>query len=192
MKATIYELPTKEELLKEIPKVEVENITENSVVLIGSYSGSQLKIIRECLEEVSDSVAIEAKYVKDRHGMTPRQKLHAILSVCNFVIAEDSVPSGEMIELEYCRHTGAITAIMHTGLRSSYMTLDCDLHSPDFNKFPYKTNKEEVKKVVKNIIKWVKETKDKRQEKVKAFEKVKIASSKYCAEENCPNRKRNP
>lgn len=187
-----FELPTRDELLAEKNLIEIEKIKQNSVVLIGSYSDPVLKIIRECLEETGEDLApVEARYVKERRGMTPRQKLHAILSVCDFVIAEDSVPCGEMIELEYCRHTGAITAVMHRGQRSSFMTLDCDLHSPDFKKFPYKsTGKAEMKKVIRSITRWVKTSKNCREKEIRKFDMVKLAYSNYCSDERCQQRKR--
>lgn len=185
-------IPKLEELLKE--HITIQEITDDSVVLIGSYSDNILKIIRECLEEiVPPFVPIIAKKVTAQHGMTPRQKLHAVLSICGFVIAEDSIPCGEMIELEYCRHTGAVTAIMHRGVRSSYMTLDCALHSPDFAEFEYKSkSKEDIRPIIKEIISWVQETKKVRRDRVEGFDDPNntLAYEKYCSKSDCINRER--
>ncbi len=186
------ELPEKDKLIERITQEKsIEDVKKNSVVLIGAYSDTSLKTIRECIQTVNPELSpVKADDVNYEYGMTPRQKLHAILSVCNFVIAEDSVPCGEILELEYCRHSGAITAIMHTGQRSTYMTLDCGLHSPDFQAFNYNPkNLDEIKKVIKEIISWVKTVKDNRDNEMKKFGATKLAHSKYCAVDECKERR---
>ncbi|GEM_PF-2287791 len=190
----MVEFPTPTKLMETIVKEKaVEGEKKNIVILIGNYSDSSLMTIRKCLQEVDSKLnAYKADDIGSEDWITPRQKLHALLSVCNFVIAEDSVPCGEMLELEYCRHTGAITAIMHTGQRSSFMTLDCDLHSPDFEVFNYNPkNFEETKKTIKQVLEWVEKTKKRRTDEMQKWTK-ELAYTRYCAKENCKERLKNP
>ena len=150
------------------------------VVLIISPSTKILEVLRDVITERLDLVLglYRTKYMKDflenislllqRKGYIPqvvenfkeikydtaRQKLHCLLSLCNFVITDDSEASGEIVELEYCRNVGVVTAILsQEKRRSSWMTLDFEIHSSDFKSFDYATNTlKELNKILNNEI----------------------------------------
>jgi len=89
---------------------------------------------------------------------TPRQKVHSSLSNSKFVIADNCEPSGELLELEYCKNSGVVTAmITKKGERlASWMSIDFHIHSKDFCIFDYeKEDLESVRKFVDEIISWV-------------------------------------
>jgi len=67
-------------------------------------------------------------------GWTFRQLYHFIIAMARFIIIDDTVPSGAILELAYARDTGTITIILEaeedgTKIRSTGMTLDFKIHS---------------------------------------------------------------
>lgn len=97
--------------------------------------------------------------------VTFRQKLHLLLSASRFVIIEDSYPSGAILEIGYARNCGTVTIILRKKgenriMRSTSMTLDFVIHSPDFEVFYYpqeisldsdKLSREQYKKLIQTI-----------------------------------------
>lgn len=136
---------------------QLNEISKRTVVVLGS------KHYKEPIIKRMDSVLTENKFVPlvafkisemfEEH-LTPRQRIFWFLSNSRFVLAEDSVPSGEMIELEYCKDLGVTTAILHDKNlpRSSWMTLDIDIHSSNFRCFEYE--KDSIEETVKEAIIW--------------------------------------
>ncbi len=174
-------------------KPALEKLKEKMVVLLGCYIVEHLeflKIIQTILEVKFQykSIILEDMYnLGDGTTIskeTPRQIVHNIISSSNFVIADDTVPSGESLELEYCRNCGAITAIIcryHNNIwqRSTFMTSDFTIHSLDFKKFnvvPSRNaskNLKEIEKMLNSIIKW----KDARKKEI--HDKMKKAYEEY-------------
>ncbi|MBI4045078.1 MAG: hypothetical protein HY392_05195 [Candidatus Diapherotrites archaeon] len=143
----------------------LEKLKENTVVLLGSYKEKH----REFLDNVATVLQIKFRYtplildnVYTVNKGTPRQVIHNLLSGCNFVIADDTVPSGESLELEYSRNVGALTAIIcrfhEKGWpRSTFMTADFDVHSLDFKTFRFNSkidNLSQIEKLIVEITKW--------------------------------------
>jgi len=79
-------------------KESLEGFKNKVVVLLGRYKGEHKKF----LENIKTVLEVEHGYVpilleeiyQVKHG-TPRQVVHNIISGCSFVIADDTVPSGE-------------------------------------------------------------------------------------------------
>lgn len=159
---------------------QLNEISKRSVVILGS------RIYREkMIDKISSTVLDDGNFVPtiayklqqtfDRH-QTPRQRINLLLAIASFVIAEDSVSSGEIVELEYCRNLGVTTAVLHDESlpRSSWMTLDVDIHCADFRCFPYK--KDNLENKVREAIKWAEK---RNQEKMQEFlKKEKIQEEK--------------
>ena len=68
-------------------------------------------------------------------GWTPRQLLHLVISLARYVIVDDTVPSGAILEMGYARNTGTIMIVLGgkrgRTYRSSWMTYDFAVHSKD-------------------------------------------------------------
>ena len=149
----------------------LNEISERSVVILGSkfFKDHIIEKISAILldNKLSPSIAFKVQEDFDIH-FTPRQRIYWFLSNSRFVIAEDSIPSGEMVELEYCKNLGVTTAILHDENlpRSSWMTLDVDIHGADFRCFPY--NKDNLAEKIKESINWANE---RNKIKKEAFEK---------------------
>lgn len=139
----------------------MQETTKNNVVVLGSKNFKEdiiTKITSRLVERgYVPYVAFNlTEFVLPDH-FTPRQRIYWFLADSCFVIAEDTVPSGEMVELEYCKNLGVTTAILHDKNlpRSSWMTLDVDIHCSDFSCFSYdKNNPEDLEKNVDKAIDW--------------------------------------
>jgi len=80
-------------------------------------------------------------------GWTTRQLFHLIISIARFIIVDDTVPSGAILELGYARNAGTITIVLaararhrnsgEIAYRSTGMTYDFDIHSADVKVFEY-------------------------------------------------------
>ncbi len=164
---------TKSSCEEDLDNFRKEHIGKYAVIL-GSYKTPHGRNFFKRVSAVLDDSEIPYTVIKNFEGMefeTPRKKLHWFLSGAKFVIADDSMACGEIMELEYCRHCGIVTAILtsETGDRSSWMTLDCDIHSKDFRCFEY--GKDEVENYV-TAINEIRDWVDKRLKKIKTeFEK---------------------
>ncbi|MFH1472447.1 MAG: hypothetical protein ABIF85_06105 [Nanoarchaeota archaeon] len=145
--------------------------SKDSVVVLGSryYKEEIMGKIKSRLVDngYAAFAAVEITRSFDEH-FTPRQRIYWFLANSCFVIAEDSVPSGQMVELEYCKNIGVSTAILYDKNlpRSSWMTLDMDIHCSDFKCFCYDRHKDgNLEETVDNAIKWAKKrNKDKQNE----------------------------
>lgn len=151
-----------------------QKFVQSNVVILGSYikQKSILDKLRILLE-VQEYTPIIIEDIENIEHETPRQKIHSLLATCNFVIAEDTEPCGEIIELEYCRHVGVVTAIISRKYeRSSWMTSDFEIHSRDFKVFAYRSEKiNDLEKLLKIIIEWVRNRIKKRQKQMREIEK---------------------
>jgi len=165
-------------------KRKLEEVKENTVVLLGCYNGEH----KTFLENIGTILQVDYGYgpmlLEEFYKVpseTPRQAVHNIISSCNFVIADDTVPSGESLELEYCRNCGAVTAIVcrfheKQWSRSTFMTCDFSIHSLDFEIFKFNSKvykMDEIKKLVKRIVKW------KNDRKAEIARRMKIEEANY-------------
>ncbi len=160
---------------------------EKTVLLLGMYDGGEseqfLETLRLTLERKGEYQGITVKSLGDAlKNKTPRQLLHYFLSNVSFVIADDTYPSGVLTELEYALHCGAIVAIISRGnskddgcRRSSWMTLDYDIHTPNFKVFEYSgpVDNEKINELLEEIIRFVNDRKK------NVLEKFKKADSDY-------------
>ena len=149
----------------------LEEITKKNVVVLGSKNFKEETIgrITARLVEVGYTPIVAFKFSGAlQEHFTPRQRIYWFLADACFVIAEDTIPSGEMVELEYCKNIGVTTAILHDKNlpRSSWMTLDVDIHCADFACFPYDRQKpENLEKNVDTAVAWaVKRNEQKRKD----------------------------
>lgn len=137
--------------------IELNKTSSNLVVILGSkyYKEDILKKIEPTLAQkgYTPIVAFEISENFEEH-FTPRQRIFWFLSNSVFIIAEDSIPSGEMLELEYCKTLGATTIILHDKKlpRSSWMTLDIEIHSSNFRCFEYDIDN--IEKTISDAISW--------------------------------------
>ena len=146
---------------------------EHNVVVLGSrfFKEDIIDMISAKLTQNGYTPIIAFKISENFElHFTPRQRICWFLANSRFVIAEDSVPSGEIIELEYCRNLGVTTAVLHDKNlpRSSWMTLDIDIHGTDFNCFGYdKNDKRDISARISEAIIWANNRND---DKKKSFE----------------------
>ncbi len=90
------------------------------------------------------------------------------------MVSNNCKPCGELLELEYCRNTGVITAILSKKNErfGSWMTIDFHIHSRDFRIFDYGSEDiESLKKFVKEITRWVDTRCKERENEIKVIEK---------------------
>lgn len=146
-------------------------ITKRNVVVLGSRIYKE-EVVNKISVKLLDNNLLPTPAFKitqtiEEH-ITPRQRICWFLSNSVFVIAEDSVPSGEIVELEYCKNIGVTTCILHDKNlpRSSWMTLDADIHTSDFKCFRY--DKNNLDSVIDKAIKWAF---DRNEEKSRQFSK---------------------
>lgn len=132
---------------------------EKRVTILGSTDRMRfLKNIKIVLveKEYNGIIIEELPHLKYE---TPRQKVHSFLSTSKFVVADNCIPCGELLELEYCKNSGVITAIMTKKGKKlgSWMTIDFHIHSKDFWLFDYdREDLDYIRKFMNNkVIKWV-------------------------------------
>ncbi|GEM_PF-4173910 len=111
--------------------------------------GEQLKPVTLQSIKVEDTLKFE----------TPRQKAHSLFSGAHFVVIENMCPAGQIVELEYCRNVGVMTAIVckKDCKQSSWMTLDFPIHSNDIKVFFFDDLKlDNIRTTTNDIFDWVK------------------------------------
>ncbi len=136
---------------------QTKKFRESNVPILGSYMENRSLLDKvKALVETKHLIPIIIDTLENIKHETPRQKIYNVLSNAKFVIADDTYPCGEMIELEYCRNIGINTAIIcEKNLRSSWLTWDFEIHSKDFKVFVLKSKKmSELEKTLIKIIKW--------------------------------------
>ena len=129
---------------------------KSRVTILGSHERIHfLKNIKIAIQPTYHGVIVEDmphfKYE------TPRQKVHSFLSSSRFVMVDNCLPAGQLIELEYCRNSGVITAILVNKGKpmGSWMSIDFHIHSKDFDLFDYeKDDIDYLREFVKPVIKW--------------------------------------
>jgi len=174
-------------------KSALEKQKEKMVVLLGCYKEEHLIFLKNVKTILDVKFGYQSIILEDLYNIgdgstisneTPRQILHNLISSSNFVIADDTVPSGESLELGYCRNCGAITAIIcryynETWQRSTFMTSDFTIHSLDFEKFNFMPdsnttiNSKKIEELLFSITKW----KDARKKRIQ--EQLKDAYEEY-------------
>lgn len=148
---------------------------DKTIAVLGSFEGRNKEFLEE-LKTILNSkpysyfVGIVDEISIPKEIKTPRRKLHFILSAVNFVVADDSYPSGEILELEYSRNCGAIVAILSRSRRSSWMTLDCSIHSNDFKIF--ECNDRKLEDVLAEANDWANKRREYVDEEMTKFENI--------------------
>lgn len=116
-----------------------KNVWNNSVLLLGSYSKPQSRMLMSNLAVLlaeEDYVPFLVEDLDRLSGEKPRQKVTFLISGVRFVIADDTHASGEILELDYCYNSGAVTCILRVDYnKSSWMSLDFEVDSRDMEVF---------------------------------------------------------
>ena len=172
---------------RKILRTNREVLLDRVVIILGGYEKIDLLQAIQTELERMDFVPIVpgvGPFKELNYSETPRQKLHGYTSNAKFVLVEDSKPSGAIIELEYCRHVGVITPIIFEELsseitgRSTFMTLDLEVHSKDFKSFRYmKTDMKSIRVLLKKVLFWVKNREKERQREFQTLKKTVYARS---------------
>ena len=168
-----------EESLEKIKNIIKYEISEKLVPVLGPYVRPENKaIIQNIVIAVSNPPNAMTPIDPEKINMegvydTARHKINSLIAKAKFVIVEDSVPSGAILELEYCKNVGAITAIFRKrGKKSSWMSIDFEIHSEDFCSFEYDDwSSNGFEKMIKGpVLDWVEERKKKRNDRFKELE----------------------
>ncbi len=173
----IKETRSKEDSVsKDFVKINLGIFLEKFVPVLGSYKGKRLRFLQKISSILQDSgyIPIRMDKMKKPDFDTARHKLHTYLSTSCFAIVDDSTPSGAIVELEYSRNVGAITVILRPkGKKSSWMTLDFEIHSLDFKSFDYeRENMRELGNLFKGkVFKWIEKRKIDRRKQFKSLER---------------------
>ncbi len=148
---------------------------KKTVIIIGRYDIKTIKFLNSIKSELMDLgyVPLIVEKIPNTHGETPRQKVHCLLASSKFVISDDSFPSGETLELEYCKNVGTVVGIIcKDGYTSSFMTIDFIIHSPDFKTFSYRNRGfKETKRLLNSVVRWAEKRINDRE---KHFQKIKL------------------
>ncbi len=146
-------------------------IPTRGVLILGSYSQENRWILATLADAINlrGYLPIQAREFFRWYGQTSRQWIANLCAIVRFIIAEDSYPSGESLELKYCTDVGQVTAILRQeGIVSTWMTLDFDIHQCDMHIFPYTINQLqdpiERNRIINNIIQWAEQRLREREE----------------------------
>lgn len=138
---------------------------ENVVLIIGKDTGKELDMLKDIKNILKQNglVGLLLKEEKDIEGLSVTDKFRKYSSICSFVIAEDSVASGHLIELEICKSNDIVTAILRCeGSGSSLMAINYSRNNKNIRYFQYtKEGKNNLRNTVKKVISWWKEEKRK-------------------------------
>jgi len=190
---------------------EMQEYYNKTILLLGNYENPEGEMFLESLKtNIERHFPYYGTTVKKLDSVsallkkTPRQILHFWLSNFAFVIADDTLPSGEIVELEHCLHCGAVAAIIARGKtkeecrRSSWMTIDYHIHSTNFKVFEYEGDIDD-KKITELLGKIIPFAEKRKEEVVKEFEKahkdyaakrdVVRAKSNECMVDGCKSKK---
>jgi len=131
---------------------------ENVVLIIGKDTGKELgylKNIKNILKE-NGLEGVLLKEEKDIIGSSVTDKFRKYSTICSFVIAEDSVLSGHLIELEICKSNDIVTAILRReGSGSSEMAKCYSQNNKNMKYFKYEIEgKNDLKKILEKVIAW--------------------------------------
>ncbi|GEM_PF-4539699 len=148
---------------------------EGRVTILGSGDRMDfLKNIKIAVQSLGNYRCIIIEKIPHFKYETPRQKVHSFLSSSKFVIADNCKPSGELLELEYCRNAGVITAILAQKSQklASWMSIDFHIHSKDFELFDYeKEDVDYLKEFMKSVIVWVENRCNEREQDIEDVKK---------------------
>jgi hypothetical protein len=159
--------------------------TTKMVLLLGNYEDQNSeRFLKNIGKEVgrhgySALTIKEIQTLFKSRSRTPRQLLHYWLSNVAFVIADDTMPSGVIVELEHALHCGAVVAIISRAhklecgcRRSTWMTIDYDIHSPNFKVFPYEWDVNNNEKLGETAVDIVNFAETRIQETIKDLQKA--------------------
>ncbi len=103
----------------------IETLKSKTVLLLGAYDSEGLKRLRG----ISSSLValgyepLLIKDVPDIQAYNLSQKLEAIGPMARFIVIDDSLPSGHLIEVEICRRHDWVTVLLRAGGHgASWMT----------------------------------------------------------------------
>lgn len=92
---------------------QTKKFRESNIPILGSYMKNRVLLDKiKALVEIKHLIPVIIDALENIKHETPRQKIYNVLANAKFVIADDTEPCGEMIELEYCRNIGINTAII--------------------------------------------------------------------------------
>lgn len=118
----------------------VARLREKRVLLLGAYDGegnTRLAALAKGLEQLGYEPFL-VRDVPDSPEQDLRQKVLLLGSLSRFVVADDSSPSGHLVEMELCRTSGWITVVLRArGTGSSWMTAGLSLASNVIREVPY-------------------------------------------------------
>ncbi len=168
----VYNLTNSDEII--LYAKQTKKFRESNVPILGSYMNNRPLLDKiKALIETKHLIPIIIDTLETIKHETPRQKIYNVLANAKFVIADDTYPCGEMIELEYCRNIGINTAIIcKKNVRSSWLTWDFEIHSKDFKVFVFKSEKmSELGKTVVKMIKWSEKRNNEKEKHLKKIHK---------------------
>ena len=176
----IYELNKKWEIIissnknpdfiKDLNKILV--YTKNKVVLILGQDTSEmyrLKKIEDCLKmlEYSTIIIKETNFKVDSQSLP--EKVSTLGNLVKFIIIENSISSGHLVELEICKQNTLTTILLQEqGKGSTYMNTTIDFEHNYITKFEY-SSVDQICDTIKEAVKWAE---DYNQKKIENLNKV--------------------
>lgn len=113
---------------------------QKTVLVMGDYSiegAARLDAIRLCLEDLGYNPFL-VKDVPDIFGADIRQKVVILGGLAQFVVFDDSSPSGHLSEVIFAQQNSWITVLLHAnGARGSSMTAGLGVARSDFHEEDY-------------------------------------------------------
>jgi hypothetical protein len=142
--------------VREIPLTEfLETQKQKKVLLLGDYSGdgrSNLEAIKEALFSLGyEPVLVDE--IDDHPFQNLRQKSLWLASLARFVVVEDSVESGHLVELTDLLNNSFITVVLRReGRQSTFMIIGASHFYKGVQEFEYLT--ENMTAVLRAAVEW--------------------------------------
>lgn len=127
--------------IKDLEKILI-SAKETGVLILGQDTTEMYRLerIEECLNSLGYHGIIIKKTVFEVIPQTLEEKVSTFANIAKFIIIENSIPSGHLIELKICEQGKWTTAILQEkGKSSSYLTAHIDFQANFIEKFDYST-----------------------------------------------------
>lgn len=114
-----------------VDRSDIRKLKDQAVVVLGKDTGRGLKTLKRIGKELVKQ-GYEPIFVKEQKilppSVSPEEKVKALTLLSRFAVMEDTLPSGHIVEFEYCKNNRVILAILRKrGRGSTWMIGDADL-----------------------------------------------------------------